>query len=175
MKKSEVIVLIIVIFMLVFNGFAMFSYYNEIAYPISNPTNFEEINEDFENCVIVKEYEREFYDVPSYLIETRDGNQKLLVLDKFPYLDKYQLVCETDVPNTRPCTISIDFLGKEYDFTIDEENELRFNRTNENTILDIASPVFLLMPIIYFSLCAIEAGVGYLLYVMVLKKKSKCA
>lgn len=176
MKKSAVITSIILIILLILQGFLLYFYYSEIAYPIENPAIFVESDESLKDMTIIKEFNDEYpirNNYRGYLLETDNGSQKLIVFCKFSYLDRYQVVWETDVPNTRPCTVTIDFYGKSYDFTLDESNVFQKLEFKKGVYLDVAPNDLLLMPIIGMAIFGAEAAITYGIYVLISKKKAK--
>lgn len=178
MKKSNLAVYVIAIVLLILNIPLLYFYYSEIAYPIENPANFAEVDERLKDATIIKEFNDEYpilSDYQGYLLETNNGNQKLIVFCRFSYMDRYQVVWETDVPNTRPCTVTIDFYGKSYDFTLDESNVFQRLELQNGSFLDIAPNDLLFMPLIGLAVYGAEVGIAYGIYVLITKKKAKKA
>lgn len=172
MKKSNIIIPVILIILLVLNAFLLYFYYSEIAYPIENPAIFVESDESLKDSTIIKVFNDEYpiwEDYQGYLLETSNGNQKLILFCKFSYLDRYQVVWETDVPSTRPCTVTIDFYGKTYDFVLDENQ--KFQRLD--TSINVAPNDLMLMPVIGLAVFGAEAAIAYGIYVLISKKKAK--
>ena len=98
-------------------------------------------------------------------MEKLNGQQVLIS----HYLEQYQIVWETDVPNTRPCTVTIDFYGKSYDFTLDENQEFR----KLDISLNVAPNDLMFMPAVGFIILGGEAAIAYGIYVLITKKKEK--
>lgn len=174
MKKSNIIISVILLILLVLNAFLLYFYYNEIAYPIENPAIFVESDESLKDSTIIKVFNDEYPILDAYqgyLLETNNGNQKLIVFCKFSFLDRYQVVWETDVPSKRPCTVTIDFYGKSYDFVLDENQ----NFQKLDTSINIAPNDLLLMPVIGLAVFGAEAAITYGIYVLINKKKAKAA
>lgn len=175
MKNSNVSVFVIAILLLVLTVPLMYFYYSAIAYPIEDPAIFVESEESLKDLTIIKEFnEYPIWDAyRGYLLETDEGDQKLIVFCKFNYLDQYQVVWETDVPNTRPCTVTIDFYGKSYDFTLDENDVFQELDFRKGAYLDVAPNDLMFMPAVGFIILGGEAAIAYGIYVLITKKKEK--
>ena len=176
MKKSNVIISAIVVILFILNVFLLYFYYSEIAYPIEDPAKFIETDESLKDAAVIKVFNDEYpilSDYQGYLLETNDGNQKLILFCKFSYLDRYQVVWETNVPSSRPCTVTIDFYGKSSDFTLDENNVFQHLEFKDGAFLNVAPNDLMLMPVIGLAVFGGEAAIVYGIYALISKKKVK--
>ena len=175
MKKSNVILAVVIVLLLVLDVFTLCFYYQEIAYPIENPAEFIATEESLKDATVLKDFGEEYpirsSDYRCYLLEKADGSQMLILFCKFSYMDRYQVVWETEVPAQRPCTVPISFYGKTYDFVLDENQE--FQKLSIG--IDMAPNDLIFMPVIGLVVFAAEAAIAYGIYALFAKKKARAA
>ena len=174
MKKSNVILAVVIVLLLALDVFTLCFYYREIAYPIENPAEFIATEEGLKDATVLKDFGVEYpirsSDYRCYLLEKADGSQKLILFCKFSYMDRYQVVWETEVPAQRPCTVPISFYGKTYDFVLDENQEFQ-----KLIGLNMAPNDLIMMPVIGLVVFAAEAAIAYGFYALFAKKKARAA